>query len=404
MFYVRSVSLLVLVLIISACAPTKYNPNELPSDIRLSPKVKLPLDYKLAIYLPEAYRKSSIRLKGTRQTVEVGKSIEAAISLPGNTFFKEAVKFDKNLEDTYSLLLDVDPDYDIKSGDITYKLSYKVIDGMNNTILKGFQSHTAGYTRQHLFRSFENAAIRASQKMYSDIANRLSWKQDLITHHAKMNEANLELLIDRNKDTLNITGVKINNKGNILTWRNAIANCLIAEVDTEKGPVNVNYVSKSYIFDLSLLSADFNFSSYAKFPKGDIALLPGESISSISFPWDPEVKSSPVMSMGHINSESGLEASRGFFQYSSAVKPVSSGGAIMNSKGEIIGIKTGWLGGDWLAKSNKIPENVYFALKGDYIKKFLDFNLVDYSLNNSNAVKNSVVAAKESTVKIACYQ
>ena len=79
------------------------------------------------------------------------------------------------------------------------------------------------------------------------------------------------------------------------------------------------------------------------------------------------------LTSGDISSLSGIADDPRVFQFSAPIQPGSSGGPLLNSSGQAVGIVTSKL--DWLpvAKSSgAIPEGVAYAVNAAYLRPLLE--------------------------------
>ncbi|HOX41274.1 MAG TPA: trypsin-like peptidase domain-containing protein [bacterium] len=95
----------------------------------------------------------------------------------------------------------------------------------------------------------------------------------------------------------------------------------------------------------------------------------GENIYAIGFP-NPDIQGvSPKVSNGIISSLAGLEDDPRHFQISAAIQPGNSGGPLISTHGNVVGVVTSTLSPIFMArKTGSLPQNVNFAVKTYYLK------------------------------------
>jgi S1-C subfamily serine protease len=95
-----------------------------------------------------------------------------------------------------------------------------------------------------------------------------------------------------------------------------------------------------------------------------------------------------------------------YLQISAAVQPGNSGGPLLDSGGEVVGMVAAKLNALKFARATgNIPENINFAIKTGMLRDFLDNSVVRYQTADSkNELKTSDVArnARAFTLLISC--
>ncbi len=95
-----------------------------------------------------------------------------------------------------------------------------------------------------------------------------------------------------------------------------------------------------------------------------------------------------------------------YLQISAAVQPGNSGGPLLDSGGEVVGMVAAKLNALKFARATgDIPENINFAIKTGMLRDFLDNSVVPYQTTDSkNELKTSDVArnARAFTLLISC--
>jgi S1-C subfamily serine protease len=96
-------------------------------------------------------------------------------------------------------------------------------------------------------------------------------------------------------------------------------------------------------------------------------------VATIGFP-DPSLQGfSPKLAKGEIASLSGASDDARYFQISVPVQPGNSGGALVDERGNVIGIVSAKLDESAaLAASGALPENVNYAVKSSLLLSFLE--------------------------------
>jgi S1-C subfamily serine protease len=125
--------------------------------------------------------------------------------------------------------------------------------------------------------------------------------------------------------------------------------------------------------DLALLVADAPLSGFTPIPLAADAPKVGERVVAIGFPLAELMGSRPKFTSGDVSSLSGPADDPRVIQFSAPVQPGSSGGPLLNSAGQVVGVVTFKL--DWLSvaqSAGAVPEGVAFAVKVAYLRPMLD--------------------------------
>lgn len=130
--------------------------------------------------------------------------------------------------------------------------------------------------------------------------------------------------------------------------------------------------------DLALLKLARHPAARATFRTGS-AIRPGDSVVALGYPLAGILASQPNVSVGAISALAGIGDDIRYLQMSAPIQPGNSGGPLLDSSGNVVGIVS--LGLDSVAllrDTGQVPENVNFAIKDDIAKRFLDKNNVGY--------------------------
>jgi S1-C subfamily serine protease len=175
---------------------------------------------------------------------------------------------------------------------------------------------------------------------------------------------------------------------------------------------NLNLLQMYAVDDLALLKADERFAPLPILPSKSVQL--GSTVATIGFP-DPGLQGfAPKLAKGEIASLSGAGDDARYFQISVPVQPGNSGGALVDEKGNVVGIVSakvlahGHQRVGTLAASGALPENVNYAIKSSFLLSFLESAPgVEAKLKKPNAAderfEDVVKQAQAATVLVLVY-
>jgi len=113
------------------------------------------------------------------------------------------------------------------------------------------------------------------------------------------------------------------------------------------------------------------------------------------------------MTTGTLSSLSGLGGDTRYLQITAPVQPGNSGGPMLDSAGNLMGVVVSKLDAIKLAKiTGDLAQNVNFAIHVNVLRSFLDANSVDYETANSDKPLLSTAIAEQArgfTVLVECW-
>lgn len=114
------------------------------------------------------------------------------------------------------------------------------------------------------------------------------------------------------------------------------------------------------------------------------------------------------LTTGTLSSLSGLGGDTHYLQVTAPVQPGNSGGPMLDSAGNLMGVVVSKLDAIKLAKvTGDIPQNVNFAINVNVLRSFMDANSVDYENANSDKPLPATVIAEKArgfTVLVECWK
>ena len=202
------------------------------------------------------------------------------------------------------------------------------------------------------------------------------------------------------------TGFVISPSGQIVTNNHVIAGC--GEIHgnlTGEAPVTLRVVSSDRFNDIALLQGPAaSFKDFVKIR--DRSIRSGDSVVAIGFPYHGLLSSDFTVTTGIVSSLSGFLNDSRVLQITAAVQPGNSGGPLLDTSGQLVGIVSSKLDAIKFASvTGNIPENINFAIKTGALRDFLDNSVVSYQTAESKAdLKTPEIAgnARAYTLLITC--
>jgi S1-C subfamily serine protease len=205
---------------------------------------------------------------------------------------------------------------------------------------------------------------------------------------------------------VNATGFVISTAGHILTNNHVVEGC-VGDVHgnlTGESPMTLRLVSRDETNDLALLQASKTFKDAAVIRS--TAVHSGDSIVAIGYPYHGLLTSDFTVSTGIVSSLSGLLNDTRFLQISAPIQPGNSGGPLLDTSGNVVGVVAAKINAIKFAKATgDLPENINFAIKTGAVRDFLDNSVVPYQVAETSAeLKTAQIAsnARAYTMLVSC--
>ena len=167
------------------------------------------------------------------------------------------------------------------------------------------------------------------------------------------------------------TGFFITDDGYLISNYHVVKDATRVRVVTRSGTVPAKVVQVDEANDIALLKVDGQFAVLPVASSRAVAL--GGTVATVGFP-DPGLQGfSPKLAKGEIAALAGAGDNARYFQISVPVQPGNSGGALVDERGNVVGIVSAKLDASVaLAASGALPENVNYAVKSSFLLGFLE--------------------------------
>jgi TPR repeat protein len=183
---------------------------------------------------------------------------------------------------------------------------------------------------------------------------------------------------DKNNESLALsepiasgTGFFITADGWLVTNAHVVEGGLMVKVVTASGMHPGKIVCQDTSNDLALIKVEGTFDALPVGPSRAVKL--GQTVATVGFPNTSMQGFSPKLAKGEISSIAGVNDDPRQFQISVPVQPGNSGGPLVDTSGNVVGIVVGKLNaGAALAVTGALPENVNYAIKSGFLLSFLE--------------------------------
>jgi S1-C subfamily serine protease len=165
--------------------------------------------------------------------------------------------------------------------------------------------------------------------------------------------------------------VFITDDGYLISNYHVVKDATKVRLLTSAGLIDAKVVQVDAANDLALLKADGRFAPLPTAASRTVNL--GGTVATVGFSDIGLQGFAPKLAKGEIASLSGAADDPRYFQISVPVQPGNSGGALVDERGNVIGIVSAKLDASAaLAASGALPENVNYAVKSSLLLSFLE--------------------------------
>ena len=159
--------------------------------------------------------------------------------------------------------------------------------------------------------------------------------------------------------------------GYLITNEHVVKDAKQVRLLTSAGLLPAKVVRLDPANDLALLKADGRFTTLPIVASRGVKL--GGTVATVGFPNIGLQGFAPKLAKGEIASLSGAQDDPRYFQISVPVQPGNSGGALVDERGNVVGVVSAKLDAAVaLNTSGALPENVNYAVKSSFLLSFLE--------------------------------
>jgi S1-C subfamily serine protease len=167
------------------------------------------------------------------------------------------------------------------------------------------------------------------------------------------------------------SGFFITEDGFLITNEHVVKDAVQIRLVTSAGLISAKVIKVDSANDFALLKADGKFAPLPVAASRSMKL--GGTVATVGFPNIGLQGFSPKFARGEIGSLSGPQDDARYFQISVPVQPGNSGGALVDERGNVVGVVSAALSARAaLATSGALPQNVNYAVKSSFLLSFLE--------------------------------
>ena len=190
-----------------------------------------------------------------------------------------------------------------------------------------------------------------------------------------------------------------------VTADHVVSDCAEVSVVHSHKQISASIVSRDSANDLGLILLSDPINGTAKL-RGGKPIRKGERISNYGYPLYGELAESATITAGNVNNLSGLGNDSRFFQFDAPSQPGNSGGPVLDTSGNVVGVVSHILSKEYADVSGHIAQNVNFAVKSYLVEGFLHSNNVSFEKAESKEkleLPDIAEKAERFTVLVGCW-
>jgi TPR repeat protein len=167
------------------------------------------------------------------------------------------------------------------------------------------------------------------------------------------------------------TGFFITENGYLITNEHVAGNGAQVRLVIQAGLISAKVVKVDAANDLALLKAEGKFAALAVAASRGVKM--GSTVATVGFPNIGLQGFAPKLAKGEVAALTGAQDDPRCFQISVPLQPGNSGGALVDERGNVVGVVSAKLSARAaLATSGALPENVNYAVKSSLLLSFLE--------------------------------
>ena len=198
------------------------------------------------------------------------------------------------------------------------------------------------------------------------------------------------------------SGFYVSGNGHLASNYHVIKDCQKVFVEMALSRIEARLIATDKKNDLAILHVDKRPSFFFPLSENDPALL--EEIYAAGFPFGEALGGSVKVTKGIVSATSGLGDDESTVQIDAALQPGNSGGPILNSQGDVLGVAVAKLDFQEIFKKFKtIPEDTNFGVKVSKLKALMVQADVITPIIETKGTKELGDKIEDATLMLTCF-
>jgi S1-C subfamily serine protease len=393
--------LALLTLALSGCETTPVKTaNEIQTENTVHKSISLPVDLPIALYVDSYKPDAGVNFYGS---MEETSKLVAEEFFSGVEFLKSGERF------LYLFKFHSNSDWEPAWGRWITTVKIDVLDNQGKEIYSKVTKDSSGMTTLRDFSAVFNSQAKIIKETLIDFLNKQGADKITsteISYRSKPTKPQpAKVLLQDLKPASTGTGFYLDLNGNIMTANHVVQDCIYIDVGHKDKLLPAQVLHKSRLLDIAVLSTNKSNSHAVSIRKNSTPTL-GKNIFVTGYPLQGLLSTTPSLTIGTVSSLGGLKGANGTFMFSAPVQPGSSGSAIVDYSGNLIGMVTSGLNQKMLLeKLDTSSQNANFGIDNSMLVKFLDkHNITYYPDDTVTDFEKATVNAVEYTNQVLCYK
>ena len=192
----------------------------------------------------------------------------------------------------------------------------------------------------------------------------------------------------------------------MVTAEHVLEDCNAVSIQHGNRKIDAQTVARDASNDLGLIRLQKPIGNTANLRGGKRVRL-GEKVANYGYPLFGQLSTSATITEGNINNLSGAGNDSTVLQFDAPTQPGNSGGPVLDSSGNVVGVAIKILGKKYADATGHIAQNVNFAVKSNIVENFLQSNKVPFEKADSKEkleLPDIAEKAETFTVLVGCWE
>ena len=200
------------------------------------------------------------------------------------------------------------------------------------------------------------------------------------------------------------TGFAVTNDGHIVTNNHVISGCQDVKIHNDERELRAKVMNRDSVNDIALIKAEFKPKYVFPLKSDNPKLL--EDVFVGGYPFGRALSSSVKATKGVVSSLAGLGNNYSQLQIDAPLQPGNSGGPIIDTKGQVIGVAVAKLDLRKVLKDfGTMPDDVNFGIKSNVVVNFLTSNQINVKTRPQRYITRDIIAKQitDGTYLLSCW-
>jgi S1-C subfamily serine protease len=200
------------------------------------------------------------------------------------------------------------------------------------------------------------------------------------------------------------SGFAVSSNGHVITNNHVINGCRKVKIHHKGQSISARVITFDPINDLALLKGNFTPKTHFPLSRTNPELM--QEIYVAGYPFGRRISTSVKVTKGIVSSLTGIRNNFSNMQIDAALQPGNSGGPILSTMGNVVGVAVAKLDLKKVLKNyGVIPEDTNFGIKSSVVRTLLESNNVNLPNPNRSEISKSKLGKmiSDGTYYLSCW-